>query len=150
MERVKLLLIFIFISCLSCYAQDDGTTMVPIIEKTSSLVKYIEDEAKQEIVRIEMDILANTKTTYRSLQQGYTYQIIAYGDFRFKDIDVSVYRWNGSEWNIMSKDVDNSDMAMVTIAPSQTSDYRIDITAYKFKDGYTAGHYGVIVCHEKQ
>ena len=66
-----------------------------------------------------------------------------------KDIDVSVSRWNGNEWVVMNKDADDSDMAMVTIIPTSTSDYKIEITAYKFNEGYKAGHYGLIVCHEK-
>jgi hypothetical protein len=49
----------------------------------------------------------------------------------------------------MNKDADDSDMAIVTIIPTSTSDYKIEITAYKFNDGYKAGHYGIIVCHEK-
>lgn len=131
------------------YAQDDGTTMVPIIEKTQSMVNYVEDELEQEIVRIEMDILQSSKTTYRNLQKGYTYTIIAYGDYRFKDIDVKVYRWNGSEWVVTKSDADSSSVALVMIKPITTSDYKIEVTAYKFNEGYTAGHYGLIVCHEK-
>lgn len=148
-NKLFVVLLIMLSSFQNIFAQDDGTTMVPIMEKTQSLVNYIENECNQEIVRIEMDILASTKTTFRNLQEGYKYQVIAYGDFRFKDIDVSVSRWNGNEWVVMNKDTDDSDMAMVTIIPTSTSDYKIEITAYKFNEGYKAGHYGLIVCHEK-
>jgi hypothetical protein len=148
-NRLFLIIAVFLYSFQSVFAQDDGTTMVPIMEKTQSLINYIENDCNKEIVRIEMDILSSTKTTYRNLQEGYKYQVIAYGDFRFKDIDVSVSRWNGSEWVVMNKDADDSDMAIVTIIPTSTSDYKIEITAYKFNDGYKAGHYGIIVCHEK-
>lgn len=147
-NRLVVILIAVLYS-FQVLAQNDGTSMVPIMEKTQSLVNYIENECNQEIVRVEMDILTSTKTSFRNLQEGYKYQVIAYGDFRFKDIDVSVSRWNGSEWVVMNKDADDSDMAMVTIIPTSTSDYKIEITAYKFHEGYKAGHYGLIVYHEK-
>lgn len=149
MKHYFIILVLLLLSRLNIKAQDDGTTMVPIMEKTQSFVNYVENEMKQEIVRIEMDILTKTKTTFRNLQEGYTYQIMAYGDYRFKDIDVAVYRWDGSEWKIMNKDSDDNGLAIVTIIPTTTADYKIEITAFKFNEGYTAGHYGLIVCHEK-
>ncbi|MDO4971783.1 MAG: hypothetical protein Q4E41_06795 [Bacteroidales bacterium] len=150
MTTFKAILFLFFLSLsINLTARNDGTTMAPILEKTKSLISYIEDEVNQEVVHAEMDILADTKTVFRSLQKGYTYQIIAYGDFRFKDIDVTVYRWNGDKWVMTVKDTENKDMAIVSIKPVTSSDYKIEVKAYKFNKGFDVGHYGLIICHEK-
>lgn len=150
MTTFKAILFLFFLSLsINLTARNDGTTMAPILEKTKSLISYIEDEVNQEVVHAEMDILADTKTVFRSLQKGYTYQIIAYGDFRFKDIDVTVYRWNGDKWVMTEKDTENKDMAIVSIKPVTSSDYKIEVKAYKFNKGFDVGHYGLIICHEK-
>lgn len=144
----KIILFLVFTLHLCAYA-DDGTSMQPIIEKCEAIAEYIEETLDQEIVRIEMDILFTSKQTIRTLSRGYTYQIIAFGDYRFKDIDIEVYRWNGNNWILVEKDNDESEVAMVSVSPSYEQDYKIVIKAYKFFSGYSAGHYGLIVCHEK-
>ncbi|MBQ7664813.1 MAG: hypothetical protein IJS43_06290 [Bacteroidaceae bacterium] len=146
MKKIIILLAFMVNIC--AFA-DDGTSMQPIIEKCETLTEYVEGELDQEIVRIEMDILTNSKQTIRSLSDGYTYQIIAFGDYRFKDIDVEVYRKSGGNWVLEEKDNDESEVAIVSVSPSYKQDYKIVIKAYQFNKGYSAGHYGLIICHEK-
>ena len=124
------------------------TSMFPIINKTREIVSYIEDELEYEVVRVELDILSTTKVSYRTLSSNYSYAIIAYGDDRFEDIDVKVYAKYGSEWELVDKDTDVSSVALVTIEPSYTREYKIEITAYKFAAGYEVGHYGLVVCHD--
>ena len=147
MKKIIILLAFMVNIC--AFA-DDETSMRPIIEKCEALTAYVEAELNQEIVRIEMDILANSKQTIRSLSNGYTYQIIAFGDYRFKDINVEVYRKSGSSWVLEGKDNDESEVAIVSVSPSNKQDYKIVIKANQFNKGYSAGHYGLIICHEKK
>ena len=128
---------------------DDGTSMFPIIRITNELVSYIENDMNYEIVRIEFDILSSTKSSVRTLSAGYDYTICAYGDERFKDIDIKVYVKQGGEWVYVDKDEDVSSTAVVSVTPSYTREYKIDITAYQFESGYSVGHYGLIICHNK-
>ena len=129
-------------------AQNEETTMQPIIEKTQYLVNYLENDKNQEIVRMEMDLLSTSKSTTRMLQKGFTYTIVAYGDYRFEDIDVKVYVRNGSNWTLVDKDTDTDSLAAVSVTPSVNAEYKIEISAYKFAKGYSIGHYGLIICHE--
>lgn len=125
-----------------------SASMKPIMEKSEHLVEYLEDENNMEIVRMEYDILSDVKTTTRVLSSGYTYFIVAFGDYRFKDIDVKVYRRSAGGWVEVEKDVDTSATAVVTVTPSYTEEYKIEIKAYSFEPGYDVGHYGLIIAHE--
>ena len=145
--RKKIILILL-VAASNILAGDYSTTMSPIMSKGEDLVRYIEDELKMEIVRMEYDILRNTKTTTRVLSQGWTYTIVAFGDFRFKDIDVKVYRNYQGSWELVGKDNDASEIAVVNITPSYNEEYLIEISAYSFKPGYEVGHYGLIIAHE--
>lgn len=127
---------------------DYSTSMFPIINKSEELVKLIENDLEMEIVRMEYDILRTTKTTTRTLTNEYTYFIVAFGDFRFRDIDVKVYKNTYGEWQLVEKDADTNAVAAVSITPSQTCEYLIEITAYSFESDYEVGHYGLIIAHE--
>lgn len=127
---------------------DNGTSMAPIISDAIGLINYIEDDLEQEIVRIEFDILQASKSTIRTFSSGYSYGIVAFGDYRMEDIDVRVYRKSGSSWVLVKSDTDADKTAMVVIQPSYFGEYKIEISCYKFKSGYTAGHYGLIIFHE--
>lgn len=86
----------------------------------------------------------------RELSMNYTYNIVAFGDRRIKDIDVVLYKWSDStdSWIQVAKDDDDSGVAMVEIKPKSNGTYKVEIKAYKFNEGYTAGHYGLFICHE--
>lgn len=149
MKKFFLALCFATLMLPSTTKADDGTSMFPIIRITNELVSYIENDMNYEIVRIEFDILSSTKSSIRTLSSGYDYTICAYGDERFKDIDIKVYVKQGGEWVYVDKDEDVSSTAVVSVTPSYTREYKIDITAYEFEPGYSVGHYGLIICHNK-
>ncbi|MBR1834099.1 MAG: hypothetical protein IJ785_01115 [Bacteroidales bacterium] len=126
----------------------NGTSMAPIIRDAVDYINYIEDDLNQEIVRIEFDILQSSKSTIRTLSSGYRYGIVAFGDYRMADIDVKVYQKLGSSWVLKEYDTDTDKSAMVVVQPSYTGEYKIEISCYKFHNGYTGGHYGLIIFHE--
>jgi len=86
----KLYILISLFAAVSMYAGNNTTTMTQIMNRTEEIVKYIEDGMNFEIVRMEFDILRTYKTTTRYLSNGWTYMIVAFGDFRFKDIDIKV------------------------------------------------------------
>lgn len=122
--------------------------MSSILSNAGQYVNLIEREYGQEIVRMEFDIIHSSKQTFRTLTDQYTYGICAFGDFRIKDIDIKVYKWVNNQWSLIEKDEDTSNVAIVTITPTSTAEYKITITAYSFNEGYSSGHYGLIVFHE--
>lgn len=147
MKRKLFTFLMFFAFCGTAFAYSTAS-MRPIMDKSESIVEMIEDDMDMEIVRIEYDILSTTKSTIRTLHDDYEYVIVAFGDYRFKDIDVKVYRKVDGYWTLIEQDTDASSVAAVTIKPSYTTEYKIEIKAYSFEDGYDIGHYGLIVAHE--
>lgn len=148
MKNYFLLIVCAFMCAFAAKA-GNGTSMVPIMEKADDIVNILENDQNQEIVRMEYDILFSTKSTYRTLSSNWTYRIVAFGDYRFKDIDLKVYRKVNGQWVSVGSDSEESSIAMVSVSPKSEGEYRIDITAYSFVEGYSAGHYGLIVCHDQ-
>lgn len=146
--KKQIILLFAFVCSINTYAQKEEVSMYSILENAGKYLNYIERELGQEIVRMEFDIIHSSKQTFRTLSDDYTYGICAFGDHRIKDIDVKVYKWVNEQWVLIEKDEDSESVAVVTISPSTTAEYKIVISAYSFEDGYEAGHYGLMIFHE--
>lgn len=148
MKKLIYLLIFGIAIQTNLKAQnDDGRTMGPIIRDAIPIIEKIESDG-MEIVRMEYDILKDEKTTYRFMQEGWTYRVFAFGDYRVKDIDVEVYKKVGEDWSLVNKDNDASSAALVTIKPFYTGMYMIKVKGYKYISGSNGCHYGLIIFHE--
>ena len=126
---------------------DKGTSMEPILAAAKPLVEEIEDE-DFEIVRMEFDLIFGKKSTYRTLFDGWTYGIAAFGDYRIKDIDLTIYKKSRGVWKKVEEDAENDDVATVSIKPRDKEEYKIEISVYKFNKGYKVGHYGLMIFHE--
>lgn len=155
---MKLLLSFalsMLLMCSNAIAQQDysyldnekGTSMEPILARAEPLVKDIERD-NYEIVRMEYDLIFTDKDTFRNLYEGWTYGIAVFGDYRIKDIDLTVYIQSRGEWKKIIEDAENDDVATVTVKPLQNEEYKIVISVYKFNKDYNVGHYGLIIFHE--
>ena len=143
-----LLLIGISISnAQSNYAKDDnanGTSMMPIFNKAKNLITTLEEKNKLEIVKMEFDIVtAVKKTTWRTLSKDVSYSIAAFGDYRIKDIDISVFKSVNGNWTRVVKDKKEDSFALVSVKPAKTEMYKIEISVYQFKDKHNAAHYGL-------
>ena len=146
MKRLSVVLL-VFGAVLSMFAQD--ISMRNILEISAPIVQYLEVDNDQEIVRMEFDIVASQpKYTFRTLHAGYTYGICAFGDYRIADLDIKVYKSVDDELLLLRKDEDSSDVATVIVEPSVTGEYVIEISAYEFVEGYSVGHYGLVIFHE--
>jgi hypothetical protein len=126
---------------------EKGTSMEPILAAAKPLVEEIE-KGDYEIVRMEYDLIFDKKSTFRNLHDGWTYGIAAFGDYRIKDIDVTIYKKSRGTWKMVEEDAENDDVATVSIKPRQTEEYKIEISVYKFNKGYSVGHYGLMIFHE--
>ena len=130
-------------------AQNIETTMKQIIEDAMIYVDTIEAH-NYEVVRMEFDIVSSgqPKEAFRQLNSNYTYSIYVFGDFRFADIDITVFKDMNGHWQQVAKDNTSEANAIVTFRPESTGMYKINVIAYKFKKDYTVGHYGLIIFHE--
>lgn len=99
------------------YAQKEEISMSAIMTDAVDYIRLIEMEYGQEIVRMEFDIIHSTKQSIRTLTSDYEYGIVAFGDYRIKDIDIKVYKKVNGQWTLISQDEDTSSNAMVTISP---------------------------------
>lgn len=147
--------IFILIFSHNCLAQDDysyldnanGTSMKPILMQSIDILGTFEDE-NYEIVRIEYDIIQDEKISYRTLHNGYTYGLAAFGDYRIEDIDLSLYKNVDDTWVKIDEDSEVDPQAVLIVTPSNTGDYAIKIAAYKFVEGYNSAHYSLMILHD--
>lgn len=147
MKKLFLIIPVFLLSIGFAYSQSE-TSMAPILEEALPIIETIEDE-DLEIVRMEFDIIGeDTKSTYRYLHEGWEYAIIAFGDFRVADMDVKIYKDVDGNWMEITKDEDIDATAVVTVEPSSTAQYMIEIECYEFEPGYSVAHYGLIICHE--
>lgn len=147
MKKILFLLLLLSSFGINAHADRD-VSMIPVMRNSLDLIDLIENDYGMEIVRIEYDIVSSSKETYRTLSSDYEYTIIAFGDDRISDIDVELYRYNGSDWVLVKKDNDSSSRAVVTYTPSTTARFKVVVKAYSFKSGYSVGHYGLIFCHD--
>lgn len=146
MKRHLFVLVLSLLSVL--YVQGREISMSSILSKAGEVVNLVERELNCEIVRMEFDIIHSKKHTFRTLTDDYEYVIVAFGDYRIKDIDVKIYKWIDNSWSLIEQDNDSKAVAVVSVKPGSTSDYKIEITAYEFNEGYSVGHYGLVICHE--
>ncbi|MBL7852756.1 MAG: hypothetical protein JNL17_00040 [Cyclobacteriaceae bacterium] len=143
----NILLTILLVPCFA-FGQKEELTMAAILSDAGTLAKKIEMELGQEIVRMEFDIVQTSKSTFRTLTADFEYGILAFGDFRIKDIDIKVYKWVNNQWSLVEKDEEVKPNAIVTFKPPFTAEYRIDIIAATFEEGHDVGHYGLIVFHD--
>lgn len=111
------------------------------------LVEKIESE-DFELVRMEYDLIIDKKSTYRTLYEGLTYGLAAFGDYRIKVIDSTVNKKRKGKWTKVEQDAENDYVATVSIKPRADEEYKIVQSVYKFNKDYSVGHYGLMIFHE--
>ena len=68
MKSIKYLLLALSLVLFSSNAiADDGSSMLPILKKTQSIIELLENDYDEEVVHVEMDILRDEKSVIRSL-----------------------------------------------------------------------------------
>jgi len=156
MKQLCILLTTLFILSISAYAQsgseldnENGTSMMPIINTLNSVVKAIEDN-KVEIVHVEFDLVFSdsSKEIYRNLTKDYSYGFLAYGDYRIAKIGIDLYKETDTGWDyIKTGELSNGTMTLLYDV-KETGRYKIVLRALQMNEGYTVGHYGLVVLHD--
>lgn len=104
-------LIMLLGSFFTSNAQKEEISMSAIMTDVIEYIKLIEMEYGQEIVRMEFDIINSTKQSIRTLTSNYEYGIVAFGDYRIKDIDIKVYKLTNGQWTLIEQDQETSSNA---------------------------------------
>jgi hypothetical protein len=147
--NVKAMLLGLMMACMTTTANaQNKTTIQDIHQKGTNLIEYLEEKHNQEIVRIEYDIVFTTKETTRVLSEDYEYQILGFADHRVEDLNITVYKMVGSEWIQVAQDTESDNTPMLTVKPTSTREYKIEVSVNKYKEGFSAAHYGLIICHD--
>jgi len=150
MKKVILLIFLILFNIVegqtdySKFDNSKGTSMMPIFNKAKVFIKSIEKKDELEIVKMEFDIVTTIKkTSWRTLSRNITYSIVAFGDYRVKDIDISIFKFRDGKWIRVIKDKKEDSYALVNVKPDKTEMYKIEISVYQFIEKYKAAHYGL-------
>ena len=123
--------------------------MKDVIIEMAGYVAFLEDSLDQEIVHMQADIITEDgKTFTRTLHEGWTYGVTAYGDWRVDDLDITIYKDVDGEWVKIVDDEATDNHPTVTVKLSTTGIYLIELEVYSFNKDYTAAHYGMLIYHE--
>jgi hypothetical protein len=127
----------------------NGTKSYPIYKLGAQLVNQF-DEAGQEIVRIEYDLVFTSKETTRNLSADWEYTLVAFADDGVKDLDikVSVYDDLLDQWTLVTEDNAVESYSIVTVKPPVDALYKVEVIVYEFNEGYTAARYGLMFVHD--
>lgn len=129
-------------------AQEKKTSSIQSIHKLSGkLLESFEDEG-YEILRVEEDLIfSKKKTSLRTLHKGVTYVIVAYGDKRVKDIDLSISVFNTTTKTFEEIDSDKKEnrIAILKVTPTETTSYSFSTKVYAFEDSFDGAHYGLMI-----
>jgi len=156
MKKLSFILISLFFVSFSAFAQsgseldnENGTSMMPIINTLNEVVKAIE-ENDVEIVHIEFDLVfeGSSKEIFRNLTKDYTYGFLAYGDYRIGKVGIELYKATDNGWDyIQTGELDQGTMTLLYDV-KETGSYKIVLRTLQMNEGYNVGHYGLIVLHD--
>jgi hypothetical protein len=134
-------------------------SITPIWDQAVKEIDWIQaEEQEYEIVYLEIGLLfsdseRNSKEILRTLQEGWTYGIYAFGDWRINNLDIFIYEKSEyGYWSLALKNDDlnddRKDVPLLVFKPEKTKEYKIMVTAQEFAEDYNGGHYGFIIFHQ--
>lgn len=146
-----LLLGLFFATATRAQSDDYRKVIKDIMSQSEEVVDEI-IEAGLEVVRLEYDLVRDSKNSFRVLSPNYTYGIIAFGDVnRFADVDLVVYKSDGEGgWIKVGADTDKTNEAVVKVEPDESAEYRFEVKAEKFLEGNDVGNYCLIICNKEK
>jgi len=156
MKNLYFLLITFLVINFGAYAQtgaaldnEKGTSLMPIVKGIEDIVKSVET-SDVEIVHVEFDLLFkdSSREIYRNLSKDYRYGFMVYGDYRIGSVKIELYKESGDGWSYVKAGEPSEGGTMTLIADiPETARYKVVLTPMDMEEGYTAGHYGLIVMH---
>jgi len=142
-RRIAFILLMIAVPCSNVSAKgvEDVLSKIKATVALWEIVDYT-------VANIDIDQLSknsDTRSLTRKLYSGNKYQIIAIGDRNFTDVDLTVYKKVNGSWVNVGKDVDTSNVAIVELDCSYSTEYKFEVKAYSFAAGSGTGYYGLAI-----
>ena len=129
------------------------TSIQRIMLQASQEVMDAENSLNMEIVHLQFDLINGTdwKWTYRTLHPGWIYAIYAAGENgMISDLDLRV-EWQHpetKEWTLVQENTDPDNQALIIAKPQGAPlRYAIGVKAAKYANGFSGGHYFILVAH---
>lgn len=135
--------LFMAFNSVVAYAQ---VSCVEVLKRSLAIIAIAEDKECQ-VLHMNMSTVDRGSTSAYSteLKAGVSYAIIAVGDGdRVQDLDLSVYdEYN----NLVEKDDDSSNVAIVNVRPRRTQTYRCVVKGYSMSRP-DAFYSIIIICND--
>jgi hypothetical protein len=147
MKKVYFFLISIFFLALGLSEINQAQSLRGIIESGITVANRL-TAANIEMVRSNFDILSTTsdiKRTYRVLSAKQTYSIGVFANEGVENLALIVYEPVGNDWVEIARGDSATWREYVSVAPTTTQLYRIDVVANKFSSGYKYGYYNLFI-----
>ncbi len=130
------------------YSQSE-TTMQDILETVTDKIVQLEEEKKQEVVNITIDLLVRTtgkKQVTRYLDPSFDYKILVIGDRRISKLDLIVYKKGEKDWDYVTEAT--SSAPQVDITPTDFEQYEFTVNVNQFKGDNQTGHFALLIYHK--
>ena len=141
MKRMILILFALMVSSTSSFGL---VSTVEIFKRILYTIDQLESFENQILFTQMNNIRKNSiSTQIYTLSSGSSYTIFAFGDDeRVMDIDLTVLDENN---NVIGKDTDDTNIAIVDVRPKWSGDFKIQVSAYRMKSTYNDAFYGIII-----
>ena len=125
------------------------TTMQDILETVTDKIVQLEEEKKQEVVNITIDLLVRTtgkKQVTRYLDPSFDYKVLVIGDRRISKLDLVVYKKGTKDWDYVTEAT--SSAPQVDITPTDFEQYEFTVNVNQFKGDNQTGHFALLIYHK--
>ena len=127
----------------------NGTLSYPIYKAGAEQVRAL-DDAGEEIVHIEYDLIFDSKDMYRNLSTDWAYTFTAFADGGVADVDMAVFEYDDllEEYYMVAADSSYQATASVLYTPAAAVEHMVRITVKSFNEGYNVARYGLLIYHD--
>jgi len=134
-------------------AYNEITSIQRVMIQGAEEILEAENTLDMEIVHFQVDLIMGDdwKYTYRNLST-WTYLLYAEGErLMVSDLDMNIMKQNPitEEWSEVKSDVREEFGALCVIEVNEPARYAIGLKIAKYKPGYSAGHYFLIIGHAR-
>lgn len=122
-------------------------SILPIMGEGFRNIFYMGDVNNRKVFYAEFDLVKNgsVREIRKTLSAGQQYEMVAWGDFRIKDIGISAYKKNSSgEWSLVVKDYETDYLSKLSFSAVTSEEYKFEINCEP-QIGFDGGHYGFCI-----
>jgi hypothetical protein len=127
----------------------NGKLSYPLYKVGATLVNNFDNDSL-EIVRIEYDLVFDSKESFRNLSTDWEYTIFAFADDGVKDLNIKLFEYDDllESWTLVSEDNKTESYAMVSVKPGVDALYKVEVIVNEYYEGFNVARYGLMYLHE--